>query len=479
MKKILFLLFPFFAAAQIQLGYDIQTQDNTEQKGWYVALSSNGQTMAVGCQPKDSENINFSRARIFDYSGEEWVQKGQSLEITGFVDNWFTRCRVSLSSDGNIVAIGSPAYGNPAHSGQVKVFQYDGAEWQQIGQDINGVLNDQLGYNIVLSSNGNILAIVASGNEDWQGNMGSVVTYQYNGIEWQQLGQKILGAATETDVYDVFQGSISLSADGTIMAIGTPFSMDDFSSNINGQVRVYQFDGELWQQKGQHINNNEGYNLGWDVSLSEEGNTLVTSRIINDGYGIVKAFHFVEGEWVQKGEDIVGEEYDDLFGSSVSMSADGNVIAVGAPEALMGGQVRLYSYNGELWQQIGENIDGYSNDYTGYDVFLTPAADFLAVGSPFYGTGGQARVYELEGILSTADFSETDFSVFPNPAQNYLYLNLKDETLLNGVSIYNSLGQLVKQSSSYLNDVSGLPAGVYYIKVITDQGEGTKTFIKQ
>ena len=44
-----------------------------------------------------------------------------------------------MSSDGTIVAIGAPYNdGNGSNSGHVRVYEYSGSSWSQLGADING-----------------------------------------------------------------------------------------------------------------------------------------------------------------------------------------------------------------------------------------------------------------------------------------------------------------------------------------------------
>mmetsp|Transcript_59395 Transcript_59395/g.70808 ORF Transcript_59395/g.70808 Transcript_59395/m.70808 type:complete len:92 (+) Transcript_59395:121-396(+) len=71
-----------------------------------------------------------------------------------------------MSSDGNTLAIGAPYNnGNGFWSGHVRVYTFDGADWTQIGSDIDGEESyDASGYSVAMSSDGNTLAIGALGN---------------------------------------------------------------------------------------------------------------------------------------------------------------------------------------------------------------------------------------------------------------------------------------------------------------------------
>ena len=56
----------------------------------------------------------------------------------------------------------------------------------------------------------------------------------------------------------------------------------------------------------------------------------------------------------------------DRFGYSVSLSADGSMVAVGAPRNNAGGtqrgHIRIYNWNGNDWVQFGDDIDGPSDN---------------------------------------------------------------------------------------------------------------------
>ena len=61
----------------------------------------------------------------------------------------------------------------------------------------------------------------------------------------------------------------------------------------------------------------------------------------------------------QIGLDIDGEAADDYSGYSVSISSDGNTVAIGAyRNGFNSGHVRIYENIGGTWSQIGQDIDG-------------------------------------------------------------------------------------------------------------------------
>jgi hypothetical protein len=126
---------------------------------------------------------------------------------------------VSLSADGSRVAIGAPSGndGNGTLSGHVRIYEYSGGSWIQLGSDIDGeAADDKSGASVSLSADGTKVAIGAGRNDGNGSNSGHVRIYEYSGGSWTQLGADIDGEAAQ----DQSGWSVSLSADGSTVAIG-------------------------------------------------------------------------------------------------------------------------------------------------------------------------------------------------------------------------------------------------------------------
>ena len=164
-----------------------------------------------------------------------------------------------------------------------------------------------------------------------------------------QLGSDIDGEAAG----DNSGRSVSLSSDGTILAIGA--TQNDGNGSDAGHVRVYEWNGGAWIQKGADIDGEaEGDQLGRSVSLSSDGTILAIGANLNDGNGSdaghVRVYEWNGSAWVQKGGDIDGEAAGDYSGYSVSLSSGGTILAIGANRndgaAYNAGHVRVYRWNG-------------------------------------------------------------------------------------------------------------------------------------
>ena len=296
----------------------------------------------------------------------EYKQIGQA--INGEADDNISRS-VSLSSDGSVVAIGAP------NSGQVRIYKLNGNAWYQIGDKIDGAAaNDQSGYSVSLSSDGSVVAIGAP-------NSGQVRIYKLNGNAWYQIGDKIDGAAAN----DQSGYSVSLSSDGSVIAIG---SVD------SGHVRIYKWNRYTWGKRGDDI-----VGEGISVSLSSDGSVVAIGAPLNGATGHVSIYKWNGSAWHQIGDDIDGEAAEDYSGVSVSLSSDGSVVAIGAPgndgNCFNSGHVRIYKWNGDTWVQIGTDIDGESDNRSGFSVSLSSDGSVVAIGALY--DKDTVLIYEWNG----------------------------------------------------------------------------------
>ena len=129
-----------------------------------------------------------------------------------------------------------------------EVVSNDDYIWGKLGDDIDGeALYNESGSSVSLSSDGTIVAIGARYNDDNGSNSGHVRVYKYNDTSWNKLGQDIDGEAEG----DQSGSSVSLSSDGTIVAIGAP--RNDGNGSNSGHVRVYKYNDTSWNKLGQDI----------------------------------------------------------------------------------------------------------------------------------------------------------------------------------------------------------------------------------
>jgi hypothetical protein len=389
-------------------GYKIWAGDYFGSK---VSISGDGSVLAVGAPNYDvnTADVNENRGRIwvYQFANNAWTTLGGPIvgEAAGDeLGRYF-----SLSSDGKVLADGTPSKSN--NTGRVRVYQFANNDWTRLGGDIDGeAAEDRSGMtSISLSSDGKVLAVGAMGNDpSGRINAGHVRVYQYANNAWSRLGGDIDGKAAG----DQSGSSISLSSDGKVLAVGA--MGNDPSGRIDaGHVRVYRYASNVWTQLGSDIDGTTaGGKSGYPVTLSNNGSILAVGELYH-----VRVYQYKadSGTWVQQGDTI-----NTVGSSSLSLSGDGNVLAVGEGDFQTNflynvGRVRVYRYVNSAWNQLSTDIIGVgAYNYFGHSVSLSSNGSVLAGGAPSYkalyysdcpfskNDAGQARVYQNNFPVSAA-----------------------------------------------------------------------------
>ena len=275
----------------------------------------------------------------------------------------------------------------------------------------------------------------------------------YAANDWEQVGLDIDGeAAGDESGY-----SVALNDDGTILAVGEWKNTGPLGA-FQGQVRVYGLTGGSWVQRGADINGEAaGDYFGTALDLSDDGLTLAVGAPFNAGAGSnaghVRVFSFASNTWTQLGADIDGFSSSDQFGTSVSLSANGRTVAVGAPtDAVTGGflqsgVVTVYSYGGS-WTQVGSRgqIEGEDGDLLGHlnAVDISDDGTVVAVGARLRNNGlvsntGGLEVYAFSG----GAWVQRGSTLYGDDAQDRLGYSVSingDGTVAASGAIYNDVG---------------------------------------
>ena len=390
--RILLFLFainsPRVSAQFIQTGNDIIGSSANDKAGWSLDLSGDGGYLVVGIPVYSENGIDAGAVKVFQLIDNEWIQTGSTLfgKQSG---EWFGHS-VSLSSDGLTLAVGAPFNNeNGSESGVVEVFRLHDGEWTQIGESIYGDESfSRLGWKTCLSHDGSILAISAPFQNLTQDETGKVRIYKLIDDSWIQLGDDINGEKNG----DHFGLSISLSNDGNFIAIGAP--MHNGNAFRSGLVRVYHFETGTWQQYGNDIigDFNSDY-LGWSVSLSANGSMLAVGipkfDVNNGNEGAVIVYSFSNGKWFKVGSPIFGEHKDEQIGLTLELSADGSSIVLGNPyksnNTSDNGNVEIYQLHNNNWSKLENSISGTNEgDLFGWSVAITENLTSIAIGAPGY-----------------------------------------------------------------------------------------------
>jgi hypothetical protein len=410
MKKIVFLslFFPVFCFGQwVQVGNSINGQAANARFGWSTAISGNGMVVATGAIFNSSAFSNAGQVTVYGLANGTWGQIGTPINGESSGDQ--TGQSVSLSEDGSILAIGEPFNNDLGFtSGQVRVFRNINNNWSPVGQDLMGQnATAGAGTSIDLSADGSVVAFGApnttvSGVLGGTGFTGIVEVHELQGNTWVQKGGDINGDGTIIK----FGQSVSLSSDGNTIAIGQTGNPAQNPATDIGRVKVYQFIGNQWVQVGNTIfGTATSDEFGYKVSLSASGNILAIGTNTKNE---VKVFELIGGVWTQIGSTLTGEGGSDLFGFSLGLSNDGSVLAVGArwnsTDGFRRGRAYVFKNQGGNWQLVDNAISGIANsDQNGFSVSLSKDGSRVVISAlendDAGANTGQLRVFENVALV--------------------------------------------------------------------------------
>ncbi len=375
--------------------------DRNDNFGRSVSLSADGNTFAVGVPFENSILTGINGAQDdnsgsfvgavylfrFNASSDSWSQQAYIKASNADIPDSFG-LSVSISDDGNTLAVGAPLESGSSvgingmqndnsstFSGAAYIFRFSTSTdaWFQQAyiKASNTGGGDNFGFSVSLSSDGNTLAVSAESEDGLSNNVsgsGAAYVFRSDGSNWSQQAYI---KATNAGVGDGFGISLSLNDNGNTLAVGAP-NEGSSSTGINsvpnnnttntGAVYVFQFNSSgVWTQQAyiKASNPDEEDKFGGSVSLSKDGNSLVVGAINEDGSaigiegindnardnaGAAYVFEFRNGNWVQQAYiKSIDSSVNDHFGSSVSISNNGDTVVVGAKDVGGNeGQVNLY-----------------------------------------------------------------------------------------------------------------------------------------
>ena len=321
--------------------------------GTAVAISSDGNTALVGGQ---GDNSNKGAAWVFTRSGGKWSQQGKKLTGAEEVGEGYFGSSVALSADGDSALIGGEA--DKGGVGAAWVFTRSEGKWTQQGKKLTGsgaIGEARFGVSVALSEDG---ATAFIGGPSDHENKGAVWVFTRAGSGFSQQ-QKLTGEEEAGE--GSFGSSVAVAADGSEALIGGPGEQGGI-----GAAWTFVPTAGKWVQQGKKLTASEESGeafFGNSVALSADGTTaLIAGFTDNTDIGAVWPFIRSGTSWEQQGEKLTGGgEASGLpqFGSSVSLSSDGNVAFVGAANDALGvGAAWAFTRSGGKWKQEGTRLTG-------------------------------------------------------------------------------------------------------------------------
>jgi hypothetical protein len=379
-----------------------------DQFGWSLALSSDGNTLAVssagegsaatGIDGNQADNSSAAAGAVYVFtrSAGTWSQQAYVKASNTDAGDQFGS-HVALSPDGNTLAVGAIAEDSNAtgingdqannagtNSGAVYVFTRSGAVWTQQAyiKASNPDFSDNFGFAVALGAGGDTLAVSAPAEDsnatgingdqanNQAGTSGAVYVFVRAGTTWSQQAYV---KASNTGASDFFGGGgsvvagmisrgIALSADGNTLVVGAA-AEDSNATGINGDgtnnaagnsgaAYVFVRAGTVWSQQAyvKASNTEAGDNFGLTVAVSGDGSTLIVGAPFEDSNakglngnqsdnslsanGAVYVFKRSGTAWTQsvyaKPSNAGVALNTFTFGEAVGTSGDGSMLVIGA-----------------------------------------------------------------------------------------------------------------------------------------------------
>ena len=175
-----------------------------------------------------------------------------------------------------------------------------------------------------------------------------------------------------------------------------PEDPSESPSTSAGPSSLIWVDGS-WAQLGQDIVGGAGDILGASVSISDDGQTVAIGAPFSDiggsntGYTRVLVYDVPTDDWIPLGQTIISSlSAGAEAGSSVSLSHDGRTVAIGGPNHNGNSgysQVLVYDVTTDNWIPLGSTIFGQSGDLEGASVSLSSDGRTVAIGAPYSDIG--------------------------------------------------------------------------------------------
>jgi len=291
---------------------------------------------------------------------------------------------------------------------------------------------DRFGWDLAIDQDGDTMVVTAP---YWDG-----ATYQQDGAiyvytrastdatdsDWTEQQKMTAESFTGVNHNTYFAWSVDITNDGNTIVAGAHKTPND----KGGHLVVYSRTGSTWAIDSELFANDIPANpsvqdtssLGEAVAISGDGNTIVAGAPgKGSGAGNGFAYIFVKdeyGDWSQEAKispqfksggsaSSHGTDGNQDFGKAVTITNDGNTIAIGAPGRSIGsgnikGRVEVFQRSGSSWshQVTIENDTPTARDGFGWTVSLAGNnGDTLAIGQHYEYSGfdGHSWIYIRSG----------------------------------------------------------------------------------
>ncbi len=371
-----------------------------EQFGRNLKISADGSVLAVAAPLNSQSGDTKGRIGIYQFKDASWQLLGQEI-LPGKQDFRYGEV-MELSADGTKLLVASPFQ-------TVYLYSFNGQAWVKSGQVMQLEDANDLITSIAITPDATRIAIAHECN---QHKTICIKFFSLDGNQWLPDSDELTPYPTDY----IYIPSLSLSADGNTVVIGH-HNKDSRQYRKAGEVTFFKREAGQWKQQATKFTGNTlRSHLGTGVELSKNGTTLVASSsnidILELNAGFVETYTLSGSDWTNQLPVLKPSQHNSYFGHSVSLSADGTVLAISAPYVGFAkpGYVKVFSRKPKGWKEIASITDTHgievtkpANNTTGWSIALSSDGKTLAIGFPHNDESGdmsgKVLVYDLTPLL--------------------------------------------------------------------------------
>ena len=384
-------------------------------------------------------STTFLSFAAWTFNGTTWVNNDTLYQGAGINLNHFPTAvsfsNITADSAGDVLL----AWGSFKNNlGGGWYFKRSANTYVQVGGTIFGTGSvGASGYNSALKMSADA-STLAVGVLDDNGMEGAVWVYNRQGALWNLVGGKLSVADNAWQRRD-FGNSVALSANGGVLAVGSPASGFRSSSyytyaGCNGNVYIYRRSGQAYNLTDSLTGDVVLSGMGSSVSLSNDGNTLLAGGVDSGAY----VYYWTGSAWLKQGYLDINATY---CGPAV-LSGDGNTAVIGAPnDDNNKGDIYIFTRSGNTWSLQAGPLRPASL-YQGYNfpasLSISENGNFIAAGRTAGEYVGAVYLYTRTGnTWSDADsLSSSGYAV--NGNGRGVFITTTGDTVVETVSSANS-----------------------------------------
>lgn len=476
-----FLSFLSFSQDWTPMGNPLVGVNHSTEFGYAAGMTSAGDFCIVGAHASDVNGYNTGQAIVYHWNPNTSQWETQASTFNGFTGGIRLGESVCFSGDGSMLAYGIPGSDSlGVDKGMVEIRQNLNPQWPVVYRILGTMLYEQSGYRISMDETGDNIAIAAQfGRIDPNpfiiNFQGAVRVYHRVGNGYTLRGSTLNGPTHLCD----FGETVKLSSDGNTLLVSAPHYK--IGNSTVGRVSVYRFVNGDWQLKGLPFDGAQlisSYGLHADIDATGDILAITSQERLSTGQSVqnrVRIYEWGGTSWTLQATLAPPQGYHE-FAKQVSLSRDGNRIAIAAPEETRYGSTGvIYIYEKDAngnWNQVNSVVKGHSNRYsTGTRLALDSTGQKLlvtAMKSMQKGPlTGEARLYCGDGklgidtivacdqvtLLGTTYTESTDSAYFAYPlssgCDSVVYYRLEITNIDEGISLINSTFHVSQSNANY------------------------------